>query len=514
MADFSTNNKRIAKNTMFLYIRMFFTLIVSLYTSRVVLNTLGVVDYGVYNTVAGFVTMFAFLNATLSASMQRFYNFESARIGLDGFKKVYSSGIIIHVIVALLILILLETFGLWYVNNVMVIPPERLFSANVVYQLSLMSLCLIVMMIPFSGAVMAAERMDFYAIISILDVLLRLICILALPYLPYDKLITYGILYFLISVINITIYFIYTKLTIFKFKYQFIYDKCFLKQLLSFSGWNIIGTFAFMLKGQALNMLLNVFFGPVINAARGIAYQISNAINSFSSNISVAYKPQIVKSYSQGDNNRVTFLFISQSKICFALIAMLICPVIIDINYILKIWLGQTVPQYTAIFTILVLIDSLICTLNAPCTQVVFATGNIKKYQIASSCVNLLLLPICWLFLYYGFNATSTFIITIVFSIFNQIICLNQLLKVFSLNIKFYLAQVIYPCLFFIILCPLPGYIINSFMIESFGRLLVISGISVIWGITLIYFLLLKKNEQEKINSIIKQKRIKCQRFQ
>ena len=501
-----SDNKRIAKNTIFLYIRMFFALMVSLYTSRVVLNTLGVVDYGVYNTVAGFVTMFAFLNATLSASMQRYYNFEGTRMGLDGFKKVYFSGFLIHIVFTFIVFAILETFGLWYVKNVMVVPSERLFSANVVFHLSVLSLCLLIMKIPYIGAVMATERMEFYAIISIFDTLLRLVCVMLLPYLPCDKLIVYGVLYTVVSTVDFFVYFVYTKQKILKFRLQFKYDKYFLKELLTFSGWNIIGTFAFMLKGQALNMLLNVFFGPVINAARGIAYQISNAINSFSSNISVAYKPQIVKSYSQRDENRVRFLFVSQSKICFALINILITLVIIEMDFLLKFWLGESIPEYTDIFAILVLIDSLVCTLNTPCTQVVFATGNIKKYQIASSCVNLLLLPICWLFLHLGFKATSTFVATIIFSIINQIICVYQMAKVFAIGIRYYLIKVIYPCLFFAVLCPIPGYIIHLFMLESFTRFLVVSGVIAFWGIILTYALLLDKDERKKIVSIIKQK--------
>ena len=262
-----------------------------------------------------------------------------------------------------------------------------------------------------------------------------------------------------------------------------------------------------MLKGQALNLLLNVFFGPVINAARGVAYQISNAINSFSSNISVAYKPQIVKCYSQRDENRVRFLFISQSKICFALITILITLVVVDIDFLLKFWLGESIPEYTAIFAILVLIDSLICTLNAPCTQVVFATGNIKKYQIVSSCVNLLLFPVCWLFLYLGFEATATFVVTIIFSILNQITCVYQMTKVFAIDIRYYLTRVICPCLFFAALSPIPGYIIHSFMPESFVRFMVVSGVTVLGGMILTYVLLLSEDERKKIISIIKRKK-------
>lgn len=506
MSDYTSNNKRIAKNTMFLYIRMFFSLIVSLYTSRVVLNTLGIVDYGVYNTVAGFVTMFAFLNSTLSASMQRFYNYEGARDGIEGYKRVYSVGILIHVIVMLIILVLLETIGIWYINNVMVVPEDRLVTANVVFQFSVASLCLLVMTIPYIGAVMASERMDFYAIVSVMDTLFKLLCILALPHLPFDKLSTYGALLLLISIMDFLAYSIYVKRKVLKFKLELHADKLIIKQLLSFSGWNVIGTFAFMLKGQALNMLLNYFFGPVINAARGVAYQINGAISSFSSNIVVAYRPQIVQAYSRGEESRVNFLFFSQSKICFALIALLITPIIIDIDYILGLWLGDAVPQYTDIFATLVLLDSLVCTLNAPCTQVVFATGNIKGYQIASSCVNLLLLPACWLFLYLDFDATSTFVITIIFSVLNQVVCVIQMLKVFNLNVKQYLLKVIVPCMAFISLCSLPGYLVYINMNQCILRLVCIGCVSVLWGSALAYLLLFDSSERKRIITMIKHK--------
>ena len=501
-----SNNKQIVRNTMFLYIRMFFTLIVSLYTSRVVLQNLGVIDYGVYNTVAGFVTMFAFLNSTLSTSMQRFYNFEGARCGVEGYRKVYSTGIVIHFIVMLIILILLETLGIWYLNNIMVLPVERLLSAKIVFQTSVISLCLLIISIPYSGSIIAAERMDYYALVSILEIFLKLIFVLLLPHLSYDKLIVYGILMLLSSVVNFLLYFFYAKKNILNFSLTFTYDRAFLKQLLSFSSWNVVGTFIFALKGQALNMLLNFFFGPIVNAARGIAFQVGNAISSFSANISLAFRPQMVTSYSQNDTGRVLFLFSMQSKICFALIAILITPVILNIDYILRIWLGTNVPQYTSIFVCLVLLDALICTLNTPCTQVVSATGKIKGYQIASSLVNVLLLPVSWLFLKLGFEPISTFIITVVFSVLNQGVCVWQMLKVFDIKISQYLTSIIIPCIIYITICPLIGYIFYHILEPSFLRLCLITLVSGIWGVFLTYYVLMNRSERRQVMSLIKQK--------
>ena len=500
------NNKRIAKNTMFLYIRMFVSLIVTLYTTRVVLQTLGVVDYGVYNTVAGFVTLFAFLNSTLAASMQRFYNFEAAREGLEGYKRVYSAGIIIHLFVMLIIIVLLEGIGVWYVNNVMVLPADRLTSANIVFQTSVISLCLLLISIPYSGAIMAAERMDFYAIVSIAETVLKLICVLVIPYFPYDKLSVYGVLLLLVSFISFLLYAIYAKKNILKFKFEPTFDRGLLKQMLSFSSWNVVGTFSFMLKGQALNMLLNFFFGPIINAARGIAFQVGNAITSFSTNITLAFKPQMVSSYAQGDLERVKYLFYVQSKICFALIAILITPVILNIDYILKLWLGSDIPQYTSVFSILVLLDVLVCSFNSPCTQLVFATGNIKNYQLASSSVNLLLLPVSWIALYLGFNATSIFVLTIVFSLLNQVVCIWQTVKVFDLDISTYLFRVIMPCCLFILLCVIPCCICSIMLEQSFFRLIVVVCLSVLWGSILAYTCLIDKKDRYKIKQLLKDK--------
>lgn len=431
MAEVVSNNKRIAKNTIFLYVRMLFVLFVSLYTSRVVLSTLGVDNYGIYNVVAGFVSMFGFLNVTLSSSMQRFYNFESSVEGKNGYLKVYSTGLIIHLIVAVLLVILLETFGLWYLNNIMVVPEERLTAANFVYQASILSMVFVVLQIPYSGAIMADERMDFYAIVSIIDVLLKLIAVIALPKLPYDKLITYGCLMLAITIFDTGLYFIYAKRKVLDIKVRISLEKSLFKSILFFSGWNLLGTFAFLLKGQGVNILLNAFFGTIINAARGIAYQVNSAISGFSANLSTAFRPQIVSSYALNDFPRTRKLFFFESKVCFALLLTLMIPVIIEMKYLLHLWLGDIVPECTEIFSILVLVDSLICSLNTPCTQVAFAVGNIKDYQIFSSVVNVCLLPVCWIFLKLDYDSVSVFVVTILFSVINQIVCLIRVNKIF-----------------------------------------------------------------------------------
>lgn len=484
---------------------MLMVLLVSLYTSRVVLNTLGIEDYGIYNTVAGFVSMFAFLNSTLSSSMQRFYSYEGAQSGCDGYRKVYSAGIIIHLFLIVVIFIVLESFGVWFLNRILVIPADRLVSANIIFQTSVMSMMILLLKIPFVGAILASEMMDYYAIVSVIDVILRFICVLFLPIVTYDKLIVYSLFLLLITIIEFLFYFIYAKRKILKYSIIWKLDKVYAKRILSFSVWNLLGTFAFLLKGQGVNMLLNVFFGPIINAARGVAYQVNGAITGFTSNISIAYRPQIVSSYSKENYERVENLFFSESKICFVLITIFIVPVIFNIDYILSLWLGDAVPEKTSIFTILVLIDSLICTLNTPVSQVVFASGNIKSYQIASSMVNFCLLPLSYLGLCLGQNASFVFFMTILISILNQIVCLYKMQRVFPISIVFYYKRVLLPCLAFVLLLVLSIFLLSLFISPSFSRLFLMCVASVIFGIVLMLYVVL--NAVERKNIILKIKK-------
>lgn len=497
MQGVKADNKRIAKNTIFLYVRMFFVLIVSLYTSRVVLNTLGVSDFGVYNVVGGFVSLFGFLNATLSASMQRFFNFEGGQRGEEGVRDVYTAGFWIHVLLAVVVLILLESFGLWYINNVMVVPADRLHAANILFQYSIFSMALVILEIPYISATLSYERMDYYAVVSIIDVVLKLLIVLALPSIPYDKLISYATLTLIITVVNFLLYFIYAKKNFVALKLETKVNKGLCRSFLSFSGWNLVGTFAFMLKGQGLNMILNVFFGTLINAARGVAFQINSAIHGFSSNIVIAFRPQIVDSYSKKNNERVLKMFFSESKVCYCLILVLIVPIIIEIDYILRLWLGEAVPEYSNVFASLVLVDMLVCTLNTPVTQVTFSTGNIKSYQIVSSCINLLLLPVCYISLKMGFDATSVFVITIIFSMVNQIGCLICMKKVFAYSLRSYLKSVVIPLAVITILLPIVPYLISVYMSTSLLRLLLICISDVVLAFCLIWGFGL--NEKEKL---------------
>lgn len=483
---------------------MFFVLLVSLYTSRVVLNVLGVSDYGVYNVVAGFVTLFSFLNSTLSASMQRFYNYEGGRRGNTGLKDVYYTGFYIHVLLAIVVFLLLESFGIWYINNVMVIDSNRISAANYLFQFSTISMVFLILQIPYFSLIISNEKMDYYAIVSVLDVILKLIVILLLPYLPGDKLIIYGSFFLAVSIIDFLLYYFYVKKN-----YNFLtlggpIDKELFRNLLGFSGWNLIGTFAFMLKGQGVNLLLNSFFNTTINAARGVAFQVNNAISGFTSNITMAFKPQVVHSYASNEFERTKLLMFAETKYCYCLILILIIPVILEIEQLLGLWLGNSVPPYTNVFSVLVLLDLLLSTFNTPVTQVAFATGHITRYQIASSIVNLLLLPVCLIFLNYGFGASVVFVITIVFTIINQFICLVNLQKIFSFSYKEYVCQIIFPCLLLTITLPLLPYVVYKYMDVSFYRLVLVTISDLVISIPLFYFIMLNKREKEQCISFLK----------
>lgn len=504
-------NKKIAKNTIFLYVRMFFVLIISLYTSRVVLNVLGVNDYGIYNVVAGFVSMFGFLNATLSSSMQRFYNYEGSKRGDAGYDEVYISGLYIHILLAIILFIVLESFGLWYVNNVMVITEGRTLAANVVYQATVISMLLVVLQIPYIGAILADERMDYYAIIGIADIILKLIIVLLLPILPYDSLITYSVLLLLISIVDFICYYSYSKKKILHTNFTINHfwgkntNRVLSKSILSFSGWNLVGTFAFLLKGQGLNMLLNFFWGPVVNAARGIAMQVNGAVSVFSGNITVAFRPQIVNSFASKEKERCISLMFMESKVCYLLLLCLISPLVFNIDYVLKIWLGDIVPSNTNIFTVLVLIDTLVCIFNTPLTQVAFATGNIKKYQIYSSSVNLLLLPVCYILLKTGLNPTSVFVATIFFSIVNNFICFYAVRNLYSFSIVEYLKRVLYPCIISTLVLTLVPLLLFIYFDPGITRLSFSALGMCVVGLPIIYLLVFTKQEKSYIKSLFKQ---------
>ena len=504
MPDNSSNNKRIAKNTLFLYLRMILVLVVSLYTTRVVLNALGAVDYGIHNVVAGFVTMFAFLNTSMSNGIQRFYNFKLGKEGEEALTQVYNTALLIQGILAIIVVILLETVGLWYLETKMVIPIERMPTARWIYQFSVLSLVLVIMQIPYSAAIMAHERMNYYAYVSIIDVGLKLAVALWLPHARHDKLLVYGAYIMIVHIINFLLYFIYSKYNFKSIKLQRGFHKDLFKDMLSFSGWNVLGTFAYMLKNQGLNVLLNAFFGPVVNAARGVSATIGGAIHGFQGNIVTAFRPQTVQSYAAGNYSRVKSLMFSLSKISYLMLFMLSMPVIIELPYILHLWLGDTVPDYTVPFTILMLVIMVFSSLNTPLSQVVHATGKMKNYQIGTSVVMCSILPVAWIVLRIGGSPITVYVVSLVMTIINQAVCMFLLKKIFEYSILEYLKEVILPCFIVTIIATILPIIVRLLLPTSFLRLVLVIVMGVLGTAIISYYLVLNQYEKSMISEFIR----------
>lgn len=506
MSDLLTVNKRMAKNTLFLYFRMGIVLIVSLFTTRIVLQALGVEDYGINNVVCGFVVMFSFLNTSMSNGVQRFYNFSLGCKNEYSVKDVYNTALQIQGLLAIILLFFLETFGLWYIHTQMVIPPERFVAAQWVFQFSTLSLVLLVLQIPYSAVIIAYEKMDYYAYLGIFEVLAKLGIAYAIKHSFVDKLILYGGLNMFVSLICFFLYYFYVKKYFRELKSDLKIRRSLFKPMLSFSGWNIFGSFAYMIKSQGLNMLLNIFFGPIVNAARGVSNMVMSAIQGFQANIVIAFRPQIVQSYAAGNDIRVLKLFYSLSKISFILLSMISIPVIIEIDYILYLWLGDTIPTYTNIFTILVLVNMIIGSLNTPVSQVVHATGKMKYYQIGTSLMICSILPISWICLKMGYEPISVYWVSLVVTLLNQIACNLFLRRVYMYSLREYCMKVIVPCIFFTVIVPIFPFVITVFLPPSFFRLFLTGIVSVSIAILVSYFFILDESEKKMALSFIKRK--------
>ncbi len=467
----NTSNKRIAKNSLFLTIRMVVVLLISLYTTRVVLKVLGVEDYGVYNVVCGFVAMFAFLNTSMSNGIQRFFNYELGKNGVEGANKVYITSLIIQLLLAIIIAILIESIGLWYLHNKMVIPENRMFAAECIFQFSVLGFLFIILQAPFTASVIAHEKMDFYAMVSILDAVLKLSIVIALPYISGDNLIWYGILVLMINVLNFLMYFGYSKRHFKEIKFKRFFDKGLFNSMLGFSGWNLFGSFSNIMEVQGINLVLNFFFGPIVNAARGVANQINGAVQSFVQNITMPVRPQVTQSYARGDIERTMSLTYGMSKLSSSIILMLGIPASIEINYLLHIWLGNNVPDHTASFTVLILCTSFVNSFNAPISFVVHATGKMRAYQLWGSIVRVSSVPIgFFLAKIYGISELCLFAVLFTATA-THIVGLFITRKLIVFSLRDYIIKVVIPIIFVSVITLAIVFLIHILFKEGFMRL-------------------------------------------
>lgn len=504
MAEISSN-KKIAKNTFFLYFRMMFIMIVSLYTSRVNLSVLGIEDNGIYQVVGGLVTVFAFLNGSLAGATSRFISYDLGRDDLYKLQQTFSASLQIHFFISLLIIFLAETIGLWFLKHHLVIPSDKLFAAELVYQFSILSCVLSILLIPYNALIIAHEKMKVFAYMGIVDVVLKLLVCFSLYIIPYNKLASYGVLIFGVSLINLCIYYLYCKRNFIETKYKWISHFNILKPILSFSGWDLFGNFSVMARSQGINIILNMFFGPAINSAAGFASSIGNAVYSFANNFMTAIKPPIVKAYSQGNIAIMQSLMINASKYSFCLLLLLSLPFFFESSYIVKIWL-KTPPEYTNIFCVLDLFLSLFSSLFLPLVFAIHATGKIKFMSIVNGSIWFLSLPLTYLFLYLGFNPTIPYIIKIVLLIpvvISNIYNLSKLIPNFK--IKIYLLKAVLPSLcVFIIVVPLTFIIHKLITVNELLRFIVTCISAVIFIIVTAYSFILTKEHRTQLNNKIK----------
>lgn len=447
MQEISSNNKRIAKNTLLLYFRMLVTMAVSLYTSRVVLNILGVEDFGIYNVVGGIVAMFGFINGSMTSATQRYLTFELGQNNRAQLTKVFSTSLSIHGIISFLIIVLAETVGLWFLWNKMQIPADRMNAAFWVFQCSVAASVIMIMSVPYNAAIIAHERMSAFAYISIIEVSLKLLIVCFLRYFHTDKLILYAVLIVIVQFLIRLCYSWYCNRHFNETKYRWSWDKGLFKEMTGFASWNMFGSLAAITFTQGLNLLLNMFFGPVVNAARGIAVQAQTAIGQFSSNFQTALNPQITKSYATGDMEYMHGLIFRSAKFSFFLLLLLLSlPVLIETKAILTLWL-KIVPDHTVVFLRIMLCTTWVYAVSNPLITAASATGKIKLYQSVVGGLLLLILPISYLCLRFGLPAYSVFIVHLVIEITAQFARLLMLKRMIKLSLREYFSKVVW-CIF------------------------------------------------------------------
>ena len=490
-------SKKVARNTLLLYVRMLLSMVISLYTSRVVLGSLGVVDFGVYNVVAGVVVMLGFLNHAMAASTQRFLTFEMGKNDFFQLKKVFNMSLTIHALIALFIFLLAESLGVWILNTFLRIPENRLSAANWVFQFSVFSFMVTVLTVPFNAAIISNERMKAFAMVGVLEVILKLLVVYFLLFISFDKLILYAILLFSVSLIISAIYIVYCSKN---FKesnhYKFIWDKYLFKKMGSFAGWNLLGVSAGIGYNQGVNILLNIFFGPTVNAARAIAFQVQSAVSSFVTNFQVAVNPSITKSHAAGDNTSSFGLVFSASKFSFFLLLILSMPLLLETRLVLGWWL-TTVPEYAVIFTRLVLIDVLVGTLSGSLQILAQATGNIRMYQFFVSGILLLNLPTSYLFLELGFSPEITMLISVFYSCLALVARLTILQGIVDFPVKDFFSQVVSRVTFvgaLAFILPVVAYVGMS---DSHLKFFIVVLVSIISVSLCVFFLGLNRNERQ-----------------
>ncbi len=505
MSAYEGNNKRIARNTLLLYFRMGVSMLVSLYTARIVLGTLGEVDYGILNVVTGCVAIFTFLNGALSGSTSRFLTFELGRDNQEQLKKTFSATVFIHIALAIAIVVLSETIGLWLLMNKLVIPAERMVAAHWAYQIGILSMVISIIQVPYGAAIIAHEKMDIYAYMSIFDVGAKLALAFLIQVLGGDKMIIWATMTMIVGALYTIFYICYCRRQFCETRnIKFIKDKPLYKQLFSYSWWDLLGQISGMLQGQGINILLNMFFGPIMNTARAISYQVQGALTQFANNFMLASRPQIIKLYAANKTDEMMRLVYLSSCMAFYLSFVLTLPLCLELKYVLNLWLGEY-PAETIPFTMLILVNSLIVNIKSSRVAAIHATGHIKLTNILVGIILCSIFPVAYVLLRMGFDATSVFVAMIAVTFIAEVVAVFVLRRYVKFSVTQYWIQVYGRCALVAALSYLPVYAVHAAMDEGFVRLIAVCAASVIVVGTIIYTVGINKATRVSLNNFVKQ---------
>ena len=502
MSNISENNKRIAKNTMVLYVRMFVMMLISFFTAGITLNALGVDDYGINNVVGGLVSMFSLLSNSLTAATGRFITFSLGKGDFAEQKRVFSTAVNIHVILAIVVVLAIETVGVWFLNNRMNIPPDRLYAANWVLQCSTISFAISLFSVPYNSLIYAYERMSAFAWFTIYDAITKLIIIASIYYYGGDKLILLAIISLIPGVIKQVIYWIYCRRHFPESEYHFIWDKTMFKDMFSFSFWNFIGGTAGLLKDQGVNILINLFTAPAVNAARGIAMQLNGMIAQFSGNFMGALMPQVTKYYASGELTEMHKLMFRGTRFSYYIFMFIAIPLFFEVETVLQVWLGQ-VPEHTVLFTRLALLLSLLEMWSSVLITAQNATGRIRNYQLVVGTILLLNFPLSYLMLYLEFMPEITLVVAIVVGVACLIARLCFLRKTILLPVRDYLYQVVFNTAFVTLLSSLLPYLCSRFISNVWFNFFGVCIVSVISSLVVIYFVGCNRLERQLVVGLL-----------
>jgi O-antigen/teichoic acid export membrane protein len=496
-------NKRIVKNTLLLYFRMVLIMAVSLYTVRVVLNTLGVVDYGIYSVLGGLVAMFSFISGTMANASQRYFSYEIGRGDFEQLKKTFSITLTIYLIFGFILVLLAETVGLWFLNHKMTIPPERMNAANWVFQFTIFSFLFTMLTTPYNAAIIAHERMEVYAFVSIVEAILRLGIVYILVVFSIDKLKLYAVLMFLVTILVTFIYRTYCTRRFKECRFRLYWNKPLFIEIVGYSGWNLFGTLATVCNNQGIAIILNIFFGPVINTAQAISMQVNNAVSQFVQNFMTSVRPQIIKLYAVSELDAMLKLVIQSSRFSFFLIFILTIPMLLETEFIFWLWL-KYVPEYVVLFTRIVLVITLIDSLSNPLMTAAQATGKVRLYQSIVGGMLLMNLPISYMCLRMGSFPQTVFIVAMVNSIVCFILRLIMLNRMIGLKIIPFLQRVILPIFPVVLLAYFIPALIHLGLASGWLRFIYVVISSFGASILAVYYIGMNSDEREFINQLIK----------